>query len=234
MQRLLRAAALGGAMSAFVVPALAAEASYDLASFTAIDITSGINATVRVGEEQSVRATAPSQRELDELIIEVRGGKLIAKVDWNLLDFMFGDREINVDIEIPRLHSVEASSGADVEVDGLAADDVILDASSGANLTVRSAVGGIYAIDVSSGSDVRIDGQCDSASIDVSSGGTLRGSGLQCQSVEVNVSSGGDADVYAVTRIVADVSSGGDVHITGDPQESELDESSGGRVVFDD
>ncbi|HEV7278321.1 MAG TPA: head GIN domain-containing protein [Devosiaceae bacterium] len=234
MQKLQRAAALGGVMCALVMPTLAAEARYDLPPFTAIDITSGINATVTVGEEQSVQAMAPKQEELDELILEVRDGMLTAKVDWNLLDFMFGDREISLVVEVPRLHSVEASSGADVEVEGLAADDLTLNVSSGADLTIRSAFGGTYEIDVSSGSDLRIDGQCESASIDVSSGGTLRGSGLQCQSVRIDASSGGDADVYADAQIVAEASSGGDVYVAGDPQEREIEESSGGEIAFEE
>lgn len=232
MQRLLTIAAIAGTISGAALPALAAEASLDLDPFTAIDISSGINATVTVGDEQRVRATAPSQGELDELIVEVRDGKLIARVEWNLLDLIFGDREIRLDVTIPSLESVEASSGADVEVSGLAADSVALSASSGADLNVGAAAGGAFEIEVSSGADLRIDGRCESASMEVSSGGTLSAGGLLCEVVAVEVSSGGDADVFASARITAEASSGGDIFVDGSPVERELEESSGGEVDF--
>ena len=232
MPELVKIAALAGTIGLLAVPALAAEAQFDLEPFTTIDISSGITATVTVGSAQNVRATAPSQEELDELIVEVRDGRLTARVDWNLLDFMFGERDISVDITVPDLHSVDVSSGADVQLDGLAADALTLNASSGGDLTARAATADSYRIDVSSGADLRIDGQCGSATINVSSGGTLLADALQCQSVEVEASSGGDADVHAGARIKADVSSGGDVRVSGNPPERELDESSGGQVAF--
>jgi hypothetical protein len=185
-----------------------------------------------VGEAQSVRATAPSEGELEELIIEVRDGKLIARVDWNLLDLIFGDRDIHIDIAVPHLDSAEASSGADVEITGLTAETVALGASSGSDLNVRSADGEEFRIGVSSGADLRIDGRCESAGMDVSSGGTLSASGLLCEAVMVEVSSGGDADVFASTRITAEASSGGDIHVDGSPAERELEESSGGEIAF--
>lgn len=234
MQRLLTIAAITGAVSSVSMPALAAEASFDLEAFTAIDISSGIDATVTVGDEQRVQATAPSQGELDELIVEVRGGTLIARVDWNLLDFIFGDRDIRLNITVLRLESAAASSGADVEVSGIAADSVALSASSGSDLNVRSAEGAEFKVDVSSGADLRIDGRCGSAGIDVSSGGTLSAGGLLCDAVTVEVSSGGDADVSASTRVTAEASSGGDIHVDGNPAERDVEERSGGEVAFSD
>lgn len=231
MQRLLTVATIVGALSASL-PALAAEASFDLEAFTAIDISSGIDATVDVGDEQRVEATAPSQGELDELIVEVRGGTLIARVDWNLLDFIFGDRDIRLNIVLPRLDGVESSTGADVEVSGITADSVTLSVSSGSDLNVRSAEGGEFKIDVSSGADLRIDGRCESASMSVSSGGTLSAGGLLCETVAVEVSSGGDADVFASARITAGASSGGDINVDGNPAERDVEESSGGDVAF--
>src|SRR5690606_13621656 len=155
--------------------------SYDLPPFTKIDISSGIDAVVTVGGAQAVRATSSSQEELDELIVEVRDGVLVARTDWNLLGFLFdADRQLRLEVAVPALEAATASSGADVEVTGIAADIVRLGASSGSDLVVREAAGQRFDIEVSSGADLRVSGNCEDAEMGVSSGGTLAAADLAC------------------------------------------------------
>lgn len=214
---------------------LAANASYDLPPFTGIDISSGIDATVTVGGEQTVRASSPRQGELDELIIEVRDGVLVAKTDWNLLGFLFADdRQLRLEVNVPSLERAEASAGADVDVTGVGGDLIRLSASSGADLNVGDAAGGRFHIEVSSGADLHVDGTCEQAEIEVSSGATLQAQGLTCADVGIELSSGADAEIFAGERLTAEVSSGGDIVVHGDPAEREAETSSGGDIDYAD
>lgn len=234
MQSLLTAAALAGAIAIVVAPASAAEITYgDLPPFTAVDISSGIDAVVTVGSAQTVRAESPHQQQLDELIVEVRDGRLSAKTDWNLLDlFFFEGRQIRLHVTVPDLERAEASSGADVEVTGLAADAVTLRASSGADLHAVSVAGKRFDIEASSGADLNVEGSCETAEIGASSGSTVEAEGLTCAEVEVDVSSGADATVFASASVTAEASSGGNIRIHGNPTQHEEDASSGGDIEF--
>jgi len=211
--------------------ALAASKTFELEPFTAVDISSGINAEITVGPAQSIRAESPSQQELDELIVEVSSGKLVARTDWNLLDlFSLGDRNTTLFITVPALDGANASSGADIDVTGISGDEVSLDSSSGADIDARAAAGKSFRINVSSGADIDIDGACGSAEIDVSSGATLKADGLECADVDINASSGADADVFASASVKANASSGADIEVHGNPAKVDEEESSGGDV----
>ena len=103
MQLLVRAAMSAIFLVAAGGGALAASKTFEVGPFTEIEISSGINATVTVGGTQSVVAESPRQQELDELIVEVSGGKLRAYTDWNLFDlFDWGmDPRTTITISVP-------------------------------------------------------------------------------------------------------------------------------------
>lgn len=229
LRLLLAAAAILSA-----TPALAETRSYDLAAFHAIDIQTGIDATVVRGDGQSVIAEARASDTLTDLKVEVVDGTLKAYVDRSLFDFrLFDRREIRVTITVPALDAVSASSGADVRVDGLAGQDVRVDVSSGADINVINVAAETIDIDISSGADATLAGTCGTARVSVSSGSNLNAGTLECRAVNAEVSSGADADVFASADLRAEASSGGDITVHGNPAERAVDESSAGGVTFD-
>jgi hypothetical protein len=226
----LRAAVLAGSIIA-AFPASAADRSFDLPRFTAIDISSGIIAEVTVGGPQSVMAEAATEGEIDELVIEVRDGRLRAGVEWNLLDIFFRDREIHLRISVPELDEAQASSGASLEVSGLDAERAVLRASSGARLVATGAAGTHFDIEASSGSTISTNGSCGSARASASSGATLQAGMLACTQVSVRVSSGASIEIHASQSAVAKASSGGDITILGGPATLERETRSGGDTI---
>lgn len=218
--------------------ALAASKTYDVAPFTAIEISSGINAVVTVGgATQSVVAESPNQQELDELIVEVRAGKLHAHTDWDifdLFDWRADDRRTTITIKVPALTAAEANSGADIAVSGISGDSVKLVSSSGADLEATNVSGKSFDLNASSGADLTVAGSCESARINSSSGSDLSAERLLCAEVEVNASSGSDAEVYASASLSANVSSGASVDVYGRPATVEDEVSSGGDVRLRD
>jgi hypothetical protein len=231
-----RMAGIAAGMVALATMAAQAESrTYNFDAFTAVDISSGINAEIMVGPAQTVRAESPHVEELDELIIDVRNGKLSAHADWNLLDlFSLGERQITLHITVPALDSAEASAGADIDVTGISGDTVTLSSSSGADIDAKAAAGGSFRIDVSSGADINVDGTCNTAKVNVSSGSTLRAEKLECADVDIDASSGATARIFAGASLKANASSGADIEVHGKPSQVDEEESSGGDIDIED
>lgn len=215
-------------------PAFGASTTYELEAFSAVEISAGIHATIEVGPPQSVRAESPSQRDLDDLVVEVRNGRLRVYTDWNLLDlFDFGTRRIEMSITVPTLDDAEATSGAGIDATGISGETVALKATSGARIDATGVAGKEFKLEATSGATVEVEGACGSADIKVTSGATLRADRLECTDVAVDSSSGATAIVFASASVKADASSGARIDVRGKPASVDVDESSGGDVDID-
>lgn len=231
--KLLTIAAIGAALAILPGAALGASRTFELETFTRIDIGSGLDAIVTVtpGAVASVVAESSDQDELDELVLEVEDGVLRASTEWDLFSlFDFAERRTVLTITVPDLTGANANSGSDVKISGMTGGELVIESSSGSDLEVTAATGASYRIDVSSGADLRIDGACETAQISVSSGANLRAENLLCTSVEVNASSGANADVHASGRLDAEASSGADITVHGKPTSTKVDSSSGADI----
>jgi hypothetical protein len=233
MKRILEIAV--AAAMVVLAPAAATAASKTIAvePFTEIEISSGIEATVSIGDEQSVIAESPDVGYLDELIVEVLGGRFHAYFDWNVLDLLpFGsDRRVSLAITVPRIDVIDANSGASVKAAGIEAERLRLGASSGANLTVSDVTVADIDAEASSGAALDVAGTCDAADVESSSGARVEAGDLVCRAVKVEASSGARADVHATAAVDAEASSGASVDVRGNPADARSDESSGGDVV---
>jgi hypothetical protein len=218
--------------------------TYDLSGFDRIDIATGLDAEVKLGDSFSVTATSSSAQALDNLQLDVTDGALVARFDQSFLDFIISGglvgmllsngNALTIEVTMPALSGVDASSGADVLVQNVAGDQLILNASSGANIDVTDAKFGTVQLGSSSGADIDISGTAESVDADASSGAGIDAENLIAANVSANASSGASMSVHATTSIKADASSGGDVDVSGNPTARDVDASSGGDVNFDD
>lgn len=224
--------------------AFAQSADFDLSGFDRVDIATGLDARITQGDSFSIHAESRSQDALDHLQVSVDNGVLSARFEQSFLDFIISGglvgqllnsgNAITIDITLPALAGVTASSGADVDVNGVTSERLELDASSGADIAVTGAVLGQAILSASSGSDIEISGTADAVEADASSGSDIDADGLVADNAVVEASSGANISVHAKARIKADASSGGDIEVSGNPTERDVDASSGGDVSFDD
>ena len=182
--------------------------TYDVGSFSAIDIAAGITAEVVIGSAQEVRAEA-DRGDFDDLRIQVRGDTLEIKRDWR---GGWGRKkpQYTVYVTATDLEGIDASSGSSISAEGVTGGDLEIDASSGAS--------------------VKVAGDCDTLTAEGSSGATIRAKGLECQSVEADASSGASLAVFASKSVDAEASSGASVSVYGEPTNVSADKSSGGSV----
>lgn len=213
--------------------AMAASQTLDVGNFTSVEIASGIDAEIIVGEPLSVRVESSNQSYIDLMRYEVQGEKFAAWVDWKPFDFLnFDDRDIRLTITVPSLGSVSTNSGSNATVTGIESDVITLRADSGSDLSVVGAAGKIFAIKAFSGSDVTIEGTCESADYEAGSGSDVDASRLLCADVVAAASSGSNVQAHASASIRAHASSGSDIGIFGQPDAIEERASSGGTVYF--
>lgn len=233
MHATITAAAFAAALLAS--PALAETRTIELPEFTAIDISSGIDAKVTIGA-QSVTAEARNAADLDELKLVVENGVLRAYTEWSVFDiFDLGiDRDLKLTISAPSLTGVAASAGADVDAAGLAGDDLKFTATAGSDLSLTAVAGKTITLEASAGADLKIEGSCETGTIKADAGADLDAAALKCADVTVNGSAGSDLDVFASNSIKADAFAGSDITVSGNPKTVTQNASAGGEIEIAD
>lgn len=207
--------AAAGAASVFAVSAAHAETrTFDLRGFTVVEASAGVDVTVAVGEDYSIRAEGESEA-LDRLRLELDGDALeVGRVNDRGF-FSFGRKwNVSVYVTTPSLTGAEASSGADLSVTGIDASE--------------------FSASVSSGADATLSGTCGVIEASGSSGADLNARELKCSNAVADVSSGADLTLYATESVEADASSGGDITVYGGAKNTDIDKSSGGGVTIKD
>lgn len=201
-------------------------------SFDEVSVATGIDATLVKGSKNQVEIEVDNV-DLDNIITEVRGGKLVVKVEQNFWKNILGkSRNRDVDVVITYTEDLEGlsiSSGARVETDGaIETRDIEISCSSGANGDIEVEASEVE-ISVSSGAYMAIEGETAFLDVSVSSGASFKGKGLLADDVEASASSGASASVYADKSLKAKASSGGSISYKGDPN-TDIKKSSGGSV----
>jgi hypothetical protein len=210
--------------------ALAASRTLELPAFTKASISSGIEAKFVVGATQSVMVGADNAADFDNVHITVVDGRLKASMDFDFWDFItFSRHTISLTVASPSLQSLNADSGARVDATGMAGD-VMIAASSGADLRVHNIAAGAATIDASSGSTIWLEGSCDTADVQNSSGALIGAARFECTDLDVQASSGSSALLHAKRQVNAFVSSGAKVSLGGNPEHVDDEVSSGGDV----
>jgi len=235
MHGIVKLAAASAALLLLAAPALAETRTIELPAFTALDISSGIDAVVTVGGVQSIVVEAKDSRLLDDLQLKVEGNTLKAYYDWSFFDiFSFGDRDqIKLTISVPALKKIEASAGSDVVASGVTGDTLEFGSSSGADLSLSGVAGKLIELDASSGAGIKIQGTCEDGKANASSGSDLDAEDLLCATMDANSSSGSDLEVYASKSIKANASSGSDLSVYGNPAEVDQEASSGSDIKIE-
>jgi hypothetical protein len=213
--------------------ALAETKSLDVAaSFHAVDVSSGIRATVSGGHPASLVVDADA-RDIADLRHEVRDGVLYLWYDWNVGNlFDWSNREVSVTIGTELLDSVAASAGANVVASVLMGEDIGLEATSGAFLKAEAIEGMFYDLEATSGARIETSGFCTSADVEATTGASIGAKGLDCAKVALEVTTGAGIEVTAKESVNAEVTTGGHATVFGRPSVEHLETTTGGSVDF--
>ena len=191
-----------------------AEQSFDVADFTRVAASQGVEVNVTMGSVPRVTASAETEKDLERLEIEVDDGELrIRRGSWSSSIWNWGKSygHVSVSVVVPELEGLSSSSGANLTAVDISCEELSIDASSGSRLALS--------------------GGCNEIDIDASSGASINARELEAKSVAVDASSGANIDVYAAMNFKGDASSGANVDVYGASQVFESDTSSGARIA---
>jgi hypothetical protein len=203
-------------MKAFLIAASAMIACVGAASadtrnlqgFTGVGAEGQFHVDVAVGDHFSVEVTGP---DADKIDTHIEGNSLhISGKGWHF----FGEPRFNarVHVVLPRLESIGAARGAEVDVAGVNADHIALNAAMGG--------------------EVHAAGSCQNLSAHAAMGGEIDAAALDCRNADVASAMGGDAHVSVSQSLSASAAMGGAVHVSGNPPQRSSREAMGGEVSF--
>lgn len=227
-----RIALLASAACLMALPATADTQTYDVGSFSGLDVSRGIEVQFATGDTQSITGEA-TRGDIERLKIEVDDGLLVVSRENKRGGWFNGGNQDKfiVTITAPAINTIDASSGSYVRADAVSGNEVVLSASSGANINVETVSSGNLSLDTSSGSRIEANnGTCNGAEADASSGSSIDAEGVVCENLSADVSSGASIRGHATQGVTAEASSGGSVRVSGSPTNVNVDKSSGGSV----
>ncbi|NQY39316.1 MAG: DUF2807 domain-containing protein [Henriciella sp.] len=213
----------------FAGAASAETRTYDVGSFTAIDISAGLDLNFEQGAAGPV-TVENKKGDFSDIVVEVRGDTLVLKRKKNNWGWGRKRQRYDITVSAPAISSVEASSGSDVIGRGMTGSQISIDVSSGSDVTLTGVEGGTVTIETSSGSDASVSGKCETVRADSSSGSDIEAQDLVCQNGMADASSGSDISIHVTSSVNAEASSGADVDVYGGPTDVTSDKSSGGSV----
>ncbi len=217
---------------AFSLPASADTKTYDVGSFSELDVSAGVKVYFEAGESQSIIAET-KKGDFDRLIIKTKGDTLVISRKsrrWSWWGRNRNKDKFTVRITAPAIEAVEASSGSYVDASGLKGEVVRLSSSSGANLSARSVKATDVRVNSSSGSKLEASGSCYSIRASSSSGSSIKASDLVCEAVDARSSSGSSLRAHATKSVEGHASSGSSIRVVGGAVEQSTSQSSGGSV----
>lgn len=180
--------------------------------FDAVKGSSGLNVILTKGTQQKVVVEA--DENLQEIIeTYVENGTLRITVEGNIGNA----RAKKVYVTFTNLEKVQASSGANVYVqDELRAENLTLDASSGANLEASVFSKDLY-LEASSGANLEVSGIAKTVKTKASSGASIDAQDVVAATGSARASSGASIAIQAKETLETKTSSGGQINYYGNP-----------------
>jgi hypothetical protein len=164
----------------------------DVAPFTRIENRDSVDVDLQVGEPQRVRVRA-GEKVIDDVRTEVEDGTLQIAFDHD----GFGGSEVDVEVAVPELTAIEASSSGDIRAAGVEADAFKLASDGSADIVVAGTAARLT---------VELDGS-----------GEARLADLAAEEARVTVDGSGDLELRVAQKLDVVVDGSGDVRYYGDP-----------------
>lgn len=200
-------------------------------SFTAIDVSGGIEIYLSQGSEESLAVSASDQKYMDRFKTEVVNGTLKIWFDNNNYHYKSErGKKLKAYVSFRSISKLNVSSGAEATVYGsITSDELSLDVSSGASLHGGMNVKNMTA-DISSGASVKITGKSDKIKANLSSGAEFKGYDFAVDYCDAKASSGANMHITINKELSAKAGSGADIRYKGAGLIRDIKVSGGGAV----
>ena len=194
-------------------------------AFDEIFATGNILVELIRGDQEAVEVEV-SGVTLDKVITEVSQGQLKIRMKPGI----YKESSVTVRVTYRTLRELRATAGGEYySREVITGDKLAIIASAGGIAELETDLNAIE-LNAGEGSRITVSGTARSQRSAVSSGGVLNTTDLESEVVSVKVNTGGKAEVYASQSLEANVSSGGSLVYSGNPEVETIKTSLGGKA----
>lgn len=180
------------------------------ASFDEISVCQGIRVVYVQREGRPQLRLEAYENVMPRISVRVEDGEL--HLSYDDVVSSVNDVETVVTVYAPSLRGIEVSSAARVETDSLVvADELEIDASSAAAVTLRGVSARKVSADASSAAKVTLAGSCRTVDFDASSAAKIDAAGLKAETGSAEASSAAHVETWVSGELQSEASSAGSV-----------------------
>ncbi|MEW5676190.1 DUF2807 domain-containing protein [Flavobacterium enshiense] len=193
--------------------------------FTSVVASNGLDVILVQGYDSEIKVEADANLH-EHIKTEISDGELKIFTDANLRNA----EAKKVYVQLPKLNSLESSSGASVSSKNtFESASMDVSSSSGSEIDLKVNATSV-SCQSSSGSELIISGKADRLETKSSSGSSIDASGLKVTNAFADSSSGSSIDLNVTETLTAEASSGSSVSYESEPKTVNKKVSSGGSV----
>ena len=196
--------------------------------FTSVKASNGLDVVLIYGPNHEIKVEADANLQ-EHIKTEISDGELKIFTDANLRKA----EAKKVYVQLPKLNSLESSSGASVSgKNTFESNSLDISSSSGSEIDIKVNAASV-SCQSSSGSELKISGKADRLESKSSSGSSIDASDLLVSNAFADSSSGSSIDVNATETLTAEASSGSSVTYQQEPKRLNKKASSGGSISIE-
>jgi hypothetical protein len=205
-------------------------------SFSALEVSDGIDATVVVDATQPMEVRVVGDDNLVERVRTLSSEDGTLRVDfrdehlggWN------SPNPLRVEVTVPQLESLSRSGGGTVDLRGdITSPSFQLSASGGGTVKVQGLASQELSVELSGGVLAILSGQANRATSAISGGSELSARGLSVQEASLDSSGGGSTVLQVSDSLRVSASGGAEVRIIGRPSVLSKNLSGGASLTFE-
>ncbi|OJT25743.1 hypothetical protein BO221_07760 [Archangium sp. Cb G35] len=230
LRSLLLPVALLASTSAFAQDAARA-GQIEVPDFRGIAVGHGIHAEVKPGPK-SVRLEG-NKDDLARVKLEVKDGVLTTQVDKGSSFFNKGLKNVRLYVTSPRVESVAASGGAEVDAEATRVDSFAVAASGGSEVELTKVDSKNVELAASGGSELSLEGSTGELKIAGSGGSVIEAGKLRLESLHVTASGGTRVEASPERSIQGNLSGGSTVKAGKKPASVQVNSSGGSQVQYE-
>jgi len=186
-----------------------------VAGFTGIHVSGGINVYLSQGDEDGVAVSASEIKYRDRIQTEVKEGVLEIWYKNDGVSWSFGNRKLRAYVSFKSINSLHASGASDVQVNAvLKAPSLELHLSGASDFKGSLEVENLTA-KISGASDIRANGKIGSLKLNASGASDCKCYDLVAQTCELDASGASDIQVTVDKELEAKASGASDIRIKG-------------------
>lgn len=191
--------------------------SYQVASFTGLEVAGPYDVKVVTGKTVSVSARGP-QQQLDETEVTVRDGKLLIRPKrkgW-LGGMNWSSRTPSVfTVSVPALSSAAVAGSGNIDIDRVSGDRFSGSIAGSGNLRLPKVAVRELGLEIAGSGEITAAGQAQRASYEIAGSGDVDATNLRAVDAEAEIAGSGNIRAQVTGLAKASIAGSGDIDIRG-------------------